>query len=84
MAAPACLTSAWLSEWTSSMPKCRSTICMPGVTLVDFSATSVTRLISMPGAISTNRLAWPERGKNPWATVAWNEANGGCRLSITQ
>ena len=84
MAAPACRTSAWLSECTSSMPKWRSTICMPGVTFVDFSAMSVTRLISMPGEISTNRLAWPSLGRKPCATVAWNEANCGCRLSSTQ
>ena len=54
------------------------------MTFVDFKATSVTRLISIPGEISTNRLACPTRGKKPCATVAWKEANWGCRLSITQ
>ena len=36
---------------------------MPGVTRVDFSATSVTWLMAMPGEISTNSAAWPATGR---------------------
>src|ERR1019366_6580993 len=56
-------------------------ICMPGVTLVHFSATSVTKLISMPGEISTNSEACPAMGRKPCDTVAKNDATCGCRLS---
>jgi hypothetical protein len=56
-------------------------ICMPGVTLVDFNATSVTRLISMPGEISTKSDACPAIGRNPCDTVAKNDATCGCKLS---
>ncbi len=52
MAAPAARVSACDGLWTSSSPKYRSTTCMPGFTVVDLSATSVRRLISMPGEIS--------------------------------
>src|ERR1035441_1822753 len=56
-------------------------ICMPGVTFVHFSATSVTKLISMPGEISTNSEACPAMGRKPCDTVAKNDATCGCRLS---
>src|ERR1041384_4286716 len=56
-------------------------ICIPGVTFVDFSATSVTRLISMPGEISTNSDACPAMGRKPCDTVAKNDATCGCKLS---
>src|ERR1035437_1408421 len=56
-------------------------ICMPGVTFVHFSATSVTKLISMPGEISTNSEACPAIGRKPCDTVAKNDATGGCSLS---
>src|SRR6266511_1368891 len=59
-------------------------ICMPGVTFVDFSAMSVSRLISMPGEISTYRDASPGRGRNPCATVPRNAAYCGWRLSRKQ
>src|SRR5712672_3653042 len=81
MAAPAWRTSAWDSEWISSIPYKRSMICMPGVTFVDFKATSVTRLISMPGEISTNSDACPAIGRKPCDTVAKNDATCGCKLS---
>src|SRR5205823_1738036 len=81
MAAPAWRTSAWDSEWISSIPYKRSMICMPGVTFVDFSATSVTRLISMPGEISTKSDACPAIGRKPCETVAKNDATCGCKLS---
>jgi hypothetical protein len=50
---------------------------MPGVTRVFLRARSVTRLISMPGEISTKREACPAVGRKPWATVARNAANCG-------
>ena len=56
-------------------------ICMPGVTFVHLSATSVTKLISMPGEISTNSEACPAMGRKPCETVAKNDATCGCRLS---
>src|ERR1035441_1239261 len=56
-------------------------ICMPGVTFVHFSATSVTKLISIPGEISTNSEACPAMGRKPCETVAKNDATCGCRLS---
>src|ERR1035437_732955 len=56
-------------------------ICMPGVTFVHFSATSVTKLISMPGEISTNSEACPAIGRKPCDTVAKNDATCGCSLS---
>src|SRR5436190_4102672 len=59
-------------------------ICMPGVTLVAFSDTSVRRLISMPGEISTYSDASPARGRKPWATVPRNAAYWGWRLSRKQ
>src|SRR6266487_2203883 len=59
-------------------------ICMPGVTLVAFSDTSVSRLISMPGEISTYSDASPARGRNPCATVPRNAAYCGWRLSRKQ
>src|ERR1051326_1012224 len=56
-------------------------ICIPGVTLVHFSATSVTKLISIPGEISTNSDACPAIGRNPCDTVAKKDATCGWRLS---
>src|ERR1035441_5553165 len=56
-------------------------ICMPGVTFVHLRATSVTKLISMPGEISTNSEACPAMGRKPCDTVAKNDATCGCRLS---
>src|SRR5438876_7633183 len=56
-------------------------ICIPGVTFVDFNATSVTRLISIPGEISTNSDACPAMGRKPCDTVAKNDATCGCKLS---
>ena len=38
-------------------------ICMPGLTLVDLSAMSVSRLISMPGEISIDSEASPGEGQ---------------------
>ena len=60
----------------------RRILVMSGVTRVDLRATSVTWLMAMPGEISTNKAAWPAMGRNPRATVARNEANCGCRLSM--
>ncbi len=40
-------------------------ISMPGFTSVALSATSVTCMMSMPGAISTNSDAWPGIGRKP-------------------
>ena len=54
---------------------------IPGLTCVAFSATSVTRMMSMPGAISTNSDASPGVGRKPCATVPRNDAYCGCRLS---
>src|SRR5512142_2795552 len=59
-------------------------ICIPGRTLVAFSATSVSRLISIPGEISTYSEASPASGRNPWAIVPRNAAYCGCRLSRKQ
>ena len=56
-------------------------IIMPGLTSVAFRATSVTRMMSIPGAISTKSDACPGTGRKPCATVPRNEANCGCRLS---
>jgi hypothetical protein len=36
---------------------------MPGVTLAFFSATSVMRLMAMPGCTSTKSEAWPSMGR---------------------
>ena len=52
-------------------------IIMPGRTSVDFNATSVTRMMSMPGATSTKSDACPGTGRNPCATVPRNDANWG-------
>ncbi len=56
-------------------------ISIPGCTSVAFSATSVTCMISMPGAISTKSDAWPGTGRNPCETEPRNDAYCGCRLS---
>ena len=45
------------------------------------SATSVTRLMAMPGAISTNSEAWPGTGRNPRAVLPMKLASCGCRAS---
>ena len=84
IAAPAARVSACSAECTSSMPKYRSMTCMPGRTLVAFRATSVSRLISMPGEISTYSEASPGSGRNHWSTVPRNASYCGCRLSRKQ
>src|SRR6186997_157871 len=59
-------------------------ICMPGLTCVDLSAMSVSRLISMPGATSMYSDASPGSGRKPCATVPRNAAYCGWRLSRKQ
>ena len=54
---------------------------MPGFTLVALRATSVRRLISMPGLISTISEASLASGRKPWATVPRKAAYWGWRLS---
>src|SRR3954447_3887826 len=56
-------------------------ICMPGLTCVDFRATSVRRLISMPGETSMYSDASPGSGRKPCATVPRNAAYCAWRLS---
>ena len=48
---------------------------------VALRATSVSRLISIPGATSIQREASPARGRKPWATVPRKAAYCGWRLS---
>src|SRR5438105_4173614 len=55
---------------------------MPGVTRARLSATSVSALIAMPGAISTISEACPSSGRKPWATVCRKPASCGCRTSM--
>ena len=57
IAAPAAITSPLSSWWTSMSPTAGSTTCTAGVARVALRATSVTRLMSMPGAISTHNDA---------------------------
>src|SRR6187551_1779143 len=59
-------------------------ICMPGLTCVDLSAMSVSRLISMPGATSMYSDASPGSGRKPCATVPRNAAYCAWRLSRKQ
>ena len=56
-------------------------ICMPGRTLAALTATSVIRLISMPGAISIQSEASPGSGRKPCATVPRNAAYCVCNES---
>src|SRR3954468_14910650 len=56
-------------------------ICMPGLTCVDLRATSVSRLISMPGETSMYSDASPGSGRNPCATVPRNATYCAWRLS---
>src|SRR3954468_11557475 len=56
-------------------------ICIPGLTWVDFRATSVRRLISMPGDTSMYSDASPGSGRKPCATVPRNAAYCAWRLS---
>src|SRR3954468_12978850 len=56
-------------------------ICIPGLTWVDFRATSVRRLISMPGDTSIYSDASPGSGRKPCATVPRNAAYCAWRLS---
>ena len=71
-----------VSEWTPEGGMGREvTVRDLSMTLVALRATSVGRLISMPGATSTKRHASPARGRNPWAVVPRNAAYWGWRLS---
>src|SRR3954469_4764610 len=56
-------------------------ICIPGLTCVDLSATSVSRLISIPGETSMYSDASPGSGRKPCATVPRNAAYCAWRLS---
>src|SRR5436305_3655283 len=56
-------------------------ICIPGLTWVDLSATSVRRLISIPGETSMYSDASPGSGRKPCATVPRNAAYWAWRLS---
>src|SRR5664280_643297 len=56
-------------------------ICIPGLTVVDLRAMSVSRLISIPGDTSIESDASPASGKKPWATVPRNAAYCAWRLS---
>src|SRR5262245_57427561 len=52
-----------------------------GVAAVAFKATSVTRLITRPGAVSMNIDASPATGRNPRAVVPMNAASCGWSAS---
>src|SRR5664279_3730762 len=56
-------------------------ICIPGLTVVDLRAMSVSRLISIPGDTSIESDASPASGRKPWATVPRNAAYCAWRLS---
>src|SRR5450759_583070 len=56
-------------------------ICIPGLTVVDLRAMSVSRLISIPGETSIESDASPASGRKPWATVPRNAAYCAWRLS---
>src|SRR5512140_3179524 len=56
-------------------------ICIPGLTVVDLSAMSVSRLISIPGDTSIESDASPASGRKPWATVPRNAAYCAWRLA---
>src|SRR3990170_4459262 len=56
-------------------------ICIPGLTVVDLRAMSVSRLISMPGDTSIESDASPARGRKPCATVPRKAAYWAWRLS---
>src|SRR5262249_9427068 len=81
IALPAARTSPWSKSWTSRSPYARSTICIPGCTVVALSAASVSWLMAIPGAISMNSAACPSSGMNPCDTVCRNPVSCGCRMS---
>src|ERR1035437_6827440 len=56
-------------------------ICIPGLTVVDVRAMSVSRLISSPGDTSIESDASPASGRKPWATVPRNAAHCAWRLA---
>src|SRR2546427_8720101 len=55
---------------------------MAGVVWVALSATSVTRLMMSPGAVSMNIEATPATGRNPRAVVPMKDASWGWRSSM--
>ena len=63
------------------MPKARSTTMMAGVQRVALRATSMSRLMMSPGAVSMNIEATPATGRNPRAVVPMKAASWGWRSS---